>query len=305
VGTKARRTVRMRQPPARPWWRSWRVALVGIAGVAGLALVAYAVLAAGGPATVGGATAWATLRTADVHALAFDPADTQHLYFGHHNGLLESRDGGRTWQPTALSRADAMNVQAGDGELLQIAGHNAYMETTDGGETWQPVPNDLPGLDLHAFVTDPADPERAWAYAVGFGLFETTDRGRHWERRHAGDWPVIVAHRAAGTTILVGASPSGLLSSSDGGRSWQPLGSVGGQIVSLAAAPNGSVIYAGTTRGLVQSSDSGRTWQPTGFTGTALAVAAAPNDPRIVAIVDEQTRFFRSADGGASWPGPR
>jgi photosystem II stability/assembly factor-like uncharacterized protein len=275
-----------------------------VAAVGALAIVGYAMLAGGGPATVGGATVWATLRTADVHALAFDPADPQHLYFGHHNGLLESRDGGRTWQSTGLSRADAMNVQPGSGEVLQIAGHNVYMEMADGGRTWQPVPNDLPGLDLHAFVTDPADANRAWAYAVGFGLFETTDRGRQWEARQPGDWPVLTAFRSGGSTILLGISRSGLGSSTDGGRSWQRLGSPAGQVASLAAAPDGSVLYAGTTAGLMRSTDLGRSWQPTAFTGTPLTVAVAPTDTRTVAVVDDKTRFFRSSDGGASWPGP-
>jgi len=39
------------------------------------------------------------------------------------------------------------------------------------------------GLDLHAFAVDPADADHAWTFAVGFGLFETTDAGRHWELR--------------------------------------------------------------------------------------------------------------------------
>ena len=132
-------------------------------------------------ATASGATAWSTLGTRDVHSLAFDPADAQHLYFGHHGGLLETTDGGRSWQSTALNGADAMNVAPPAGGSFQIAGHNVYKELSDGGATWQDVPNDLPGLDLHAFVADPPDPSHAWAFSVGFGLFEATDKGRTWE----------------------------------------------------------------------------------------------------------------------------
>ena len=29
--------------------------------------------------------------------------------------------------------------------------------------------------DIHAFATDPADADHAWAFVTGFGLFETTD----------------------------------------------------------------------------------------------------------------------------------
>jgi photosystem II stability/assembly factor-like uncharacterized protein len=263
------------------------------------------VLSGGLAPSLGGTTAWATLGTRDVHSLAFDPTDTRHLYFGHHNGLLESRDSGRTWQPTGLRGADAMNVRPGSGADLQIAGHNVYQETADGGRTWAAVPNDLPGLDLHAFAVDPTDPAHAWAYAVGFGLFESTDRGRHWELRQPGDWPVLAVVRSSASTMLMGVSDNGPAMSTDGGRSWQALASPGGQVASLAAAADGSVIYAGTTTGLYRSVDRGGSWQATGYNGTALTVAVAATDSRVVALVDDKTRFFRSEDGGASWPGPR
>lgn len=289
------------RPPSRPWWRSWRGGLLATGAAISLAVIAYVAFGTGG---LGGAIAWARLGTADVHSLAFDPRDAQHVYFGHHNGLLESVDGGRTWQATGLGGADAMNVRIGDVGVLQIAGHNVYMESTDSGSSWQSVPNDLPGLDLHAFVTDPSDSAHSWAYAVGFGLFETADRGRHWEFRQPGDWPVLTAYRSANSTVLVGVSASGLTSSADGGRTWQSLSSPGHQVASLAAASDGSVLLAGTASGLFRSIDGGTTWLPTTFGGTALTVAVAPNDPQILAVVDDRTRYFRSDDGGASWPGP-
>ena len=303
MASKRSRSAR-RRPPPTPWWRAGRALFVGLVALGAVGLVTAAVLSGSGQ-TVGGATAWATLGTRDVHSLAFDPADPQHLYFGHHNGLLESRDGGRTWQSTGLGGADAMNVRPASGTALQIAGHNVYQETSDGGRTWAPVPNDLPGLDLHAFVTDPADPAHAWAYAVGFGLFESHDQGRHWELRQPGDWPVLAVTRASDATELIGLSGAGLGASSDGGASWQPLTSPGGQVASLAATSDGSMLVAGTTNGLRRSADGGKTWQPTGFSGTAVTVAVAPSDPQIIALVDEKTRYFRSDDGGATWPGPR
>lgn len=291
--------------PSVPRWRTWRGGLTVVVAVLAVGFAALALVSGGGGQTIDGATVWSTLGTRDVHSLAFDPADAQHLYFGHHNGLLESRDGGRTWQPTGLGEADAMNVRTGSGSDLQVAGHNVYMETADGGRTWLPVPNDLPGLDLHAFVVDPADPAHAWAYSVGFGLFESIDRGRHWEHRQPGGWPVTAVTRASGTSTLIGLSATGLGASSDGGRSWRPLASPGGQLASLAATPDGSLLLAGTTKGIYRSTDGGTSWQPTGYTGSAVTVAIAASDPRSVAVVDDKTRFFRSDDGGATWPGPQ
>jgi photosystem II stability/assembly factor-like uncharacterized protein len=304
LAKKRARASRRRAPARTPWWRTWRGAAVGLIGIGALALAGFALPSGGAGQAVGGARSWATLGTPDVHSLAFDPADAQHLYFGHHNGLLESGDGGRTWRPTGLVGADAMNVRPGTGSALQIAGHNVYMETADAGRTWTPVPNDLPGLDLHAFVVDPADPAHAWAYAVGYGLFESTDRGRHWEFRQTGDWPVLALTRSSGSMVLLGLSARGLATSPDGGRSWQPLAAPPGQVASLASTPDGSVLFGGTTAGLYRSFDAERSWQPTGFMGVAITVGVAPSDPRVVAVVDEETRFFRSDDGGATWLGP-
>jgi photosystem II stability/assembly factor-like uncharacterized protein len=276
----------------------------GVAVAAVAAITLAVVLNTGGRAAVGGATAWSTLGTQDVHSLAFDPADPQHLYFGHHGGLLETKDGGRSWQGTALRGADAMNVVPPAGGFFQIAGHNVYMETTDGGKTWQDVPNNLPGLDLHSFVADPADSSHAWAFSVGFGLFETTDKGRTWELRQPGGWGALTSFVESGKTILVGVGSSGLARSEDGGRTWKALGQPKGQVASLAANADGAVIYAGTTEGVGRSSDGGRTWTATALKAVGVTVAVYAKDPNVVAVVDDNTRFFRSADGGASWPGP-
>ena len=217
---------------------------------------------------------------------------------------LETQDGGRSWRATALRGADAMNVVSPAGGFFQIAGHNVYKETADGGQTWQDVPNNLPGLDLHAFVADPVDPSHAWAFAVGFGLFETTDKGRTWELRQPGGWGALTTFVESGKTVLVGVGSSGLTRIDDGGRTWTAVSQPTAQVASLAASADGAVIYAGTTTGVDRSTDGGRTWTVTPLKTVGVTVAVYPKDPNVVAVVDDKTRFFRSPDGGASWPAP-
>ena len=249
--------------------------------------------------------AWASLGTADAHALAFDPQDADHLFFGHHGGLLESRDAGRSWIATTLTDGDAMNVSTGSNGQLRVAGHELYVASNDGGATWQPVESDLPGLDLHSFVTDPGDPDHAWTFAAGLGLFETTDGGARWELRQEGNWGALTAYRTAETTVLVAIGPEGLAGSADGGATWRPLAYPGAPLRGgLAAAADGSAIYAATVSGLRRSDDGGASWRSTGWNGPALAVAVAPTNPSLVALVDDAMNFYRSADGGASWPAP-
>jgi len=153
-------------------------------------------------------------------------------------------------------------------------------------------------------VADPADPSHAWAFSVGFGLFETTDKGRTWELRQPGGWGALTSFVEGGKTILVGVGSTGLARSDDGGRTWTALGQPKGQLASLAASSDGAVMYAGTTDGVSLSADGGRTWTATPLETVGVTVAVYPKDSNVVAVVDDKTRFFRSADGGASWPGP-
>ena len=250
-------------------------------------------------------TAWAALDTSDVHALAFDPEDAGRLLIGHHAGLLASRDGGRSWSKAALRDADAMNVWPHTDGSIMVAGHELLASSSDSGATWQQVENNLPGLDLHSFVRDPADSQRAWAFAAGFGLFESTDGGRGWQLRQEGNWGALTAYRRGDTTVLLGIGPEGLVTSLDGGATWSPLAYPGAPLSGgLAVSADGGAIYAATINGLRQSIDGGESWQATGWDRPATAVAVAPSDPSLLAVVDEDLKFYRSSDAGGTWPGP-
>lgn len=283
-------------PPRRPPRWLPVVSLAMVIGVAGLAVV----LTRPGPAVP---TAWSRLGTQDVHSLAFVGDDSNHLLFGHHNGIAESRDGGKTWAPLPVGE-DAMGMAAADDGSIVIAGHLVFTASRDGGQTWAPIAADLPSLDIHGFARDPADPARMWAYLATGGLWESQDSGSRWERVREDNVIFPLAVRAGSATRLLGVDASGLVASDDGGRSWSALSTPETfPMTALAATPDGRVIYAGSSEGLFRSSDGGRTWLATGYLGSAFAITAT-DDGETVAVVSRQTEFFRSSDGGATWPGP-
>ena len=87
---------------------------------------------------------------------------------------------------------------------------------------------------------------------------------------------------------------------------WQPNDSFlirGGWNTSFRA-PSLAQVGAGTTTGVGRSTDGGRTWTATPLKTVGVTVAVYPKDPEVVAVVDDKTRFFRSSDGGVSWPAP-
>lgn len=271
------------------------VAAVAVLGVGALVLVNFL--------SNGMQTAWARLDTADAHSLAFVGGDPNHLLFGHHDGLLESRDGGRTWSAMAV-RDDAMSMALADDGSIVIAGHDVFTASRDGGATWAGIPNDLPSLDIHGFTRDPADPARMWAYLAAGGLWASTDYGATWAQVRTDNVMFPLAIRDGLSTTLLGLDPTGLVQSLDGGRTWATLGTPPTfPMTSLAATPDGRMLYAGAPDGLFRSDDGGRSWSATSYSGSAFAAATTP-DGQTVAVVSQESVFFRSPDRGSTWPGP-
>lgn len=255
---------------------------------------------AGSASPVGNLSRVGSVRAADYHALAFSPTDSTTLFFGHHNGIMRSSDGGKTWSSVVDQAGfDAMNLAANPAqpEVLWMAGHNAFYKSTDAGRSWNAVPANLPGLDLHAFAVSPSSPNTLYAFAVGFGLFQSNDGGVNWDT-------LTFPFRANITGLGVGGNPEtlyvgtdqGLTGTSDGGQTFAQLRSVSGTvpITAVAASPGSPVIYAGTQRGLARSDDGGATWSKAGLDGPVAAVALDPQKPDRVAVLDPQGVVYRS-----------
>jgi photosystem II stability/assembly factor-like uncharacterized protein len=82
------------------------------------------------------------LETSDFHALAFSPENPNVVFFGHHNGIMRSDDGSRSWTPLVeRQNFDAMGlaVSRTNARQVYLAGHNVFQVSIDGGASWQPV----------------------------------------------------------------------------------------------------------------------------------------------------------------------
>lgn len=279
-------------------WR--RAAAVGLA-----ALVAVVAVVAWRVASVPRApVAWTHLGTQDVHSLAFEPGTTERLLFGHHEGILESADGGRTWSALAVN-ADAMGMRPGIGGSIVIAGHDVLVASADGGRTWASIEADLPNIDIHAFARDPRDPSRMWAYLAEGGLYETVNGGTHWMKVYDGHIPFMTAAETGAGVELLGIEPfSGFVRSADGGRTWRAISEPEAYPTnSIAATPDGRIVVLGTADALLRSDDGGATWTRIPLPDSPFAIALS-GDGRTIALVTQSTDFYRSEDGGRTWPGP-
>jgi hypothetical protein len=174
-----------------------------------------------------------------------------------HLGLIESTDGGETWDSVSL---------LGDADLhvLRVSGERVYgfdgvesrlLVSDDGGKTWDSRGATAPLYDL---AVDPRDPNRIVA-AAERGLYVSTNAGRRWRsinRRLAG----YLAWADDGTLFLLDAR--GSVHRADRTlRRWDVAGDVGGQPAAFSAT--GDQLLAATREGTVTASDdAGVTWQP-------------------------------------------
>lgn len=293
------------------WAPARRALLAGSVALAALLVLVFAIRAGRD-----GEAALTTLETGDFHALAFSPTDPDVAFFGHHDGVLRSEDGGRSWSPLVERRGfDAMNLatSGADPRRLYLAGHEVFQVSTDGGVSWRPVEHNLPGADIHAFAADPDDANRLLALVAGQGLFASADGGRTWQRgpgRPPGDVTALASAGGVPETIYAASASAGVLRSVDGGRAWVPaVRGLGSRPVrALAVDPAArETLYAGTADGLYKSGDGGANWTALPLpAGDVVALAVGPARPeRVLAIAVQggRGRVYRSDDGGRTWRG--
>ena len=249
------------------------------------------------------------LDTADFHSLAFSLTEPETVFFGHHYGLLVSKNGGKDWEQTTLNDADAMALAfpPSDPKIMYAAGHNIFFKSTDSGKTWQAVSTDLPGLDIHGFTVDPDNASHVYANVVGFGIFGSQDGGSTWTKL-SNIAPPSTFNLTVGEnseTLYAAAGEVGLWQSQDGGHTWKAIQNVPDVgAVAVTYVPALGRLYVttlGDLAALYVSNDMGKTWKPSGLNGTFMAVAVSPLDPAHIIAVNAQGEVFASRDGGNSW----
>jgi hypothetical protein len=311
AGTTPRSTKQVRGRAVRQHGRNWTIPVVmSLLGIVVLGLLLWQWQR--GSASTSAVAPISTLSTPDYHALVWSPTEADVVFFGHHNGVLKSTDGGRNWQPTSLANADAMSLTASPKapERMYAAGHGVFLRSDDGGETWTVPDTTLQGADVHGFTQSPVDPDVLYAFVVGTGISKSTDGGVTWTQTGdaiAGEAHTALAVWADGKALLRGTT-NGVEQSTDDGSTWARFGSGlprNTLVLALAVQPDGDVVFAATTDGLYRWSHDNDTWTATALTGTILAVAASPVQPNIVLTVDDEGRVYRSDDSGRTWNGAK
>lgn len=273
----------------------------------------------------GGMTFESCAVSGEMVAIAPDPSAAEALYGVNRHGTWHSTDGGRNWEQRggvpkmALDRLVVHPLNGSDVWAWTERKHDLW-HSRDGGATWEHGPE--VGA-IRALVLHPHDPLRAYVIAAAkpglYGLYETRDGDRTWERVSVDTRAVKVMQLSVDSEGLVYATPlsldyPGLWVLPVGGETWiaPRVPEAGGFFLPslLWADPRhpGTVYAFDVQKGWIRSADHGGSWQALelssehSWEGPRQPVAASPEGEEVYYAVDPaDAGLYRSADNGLTW----
>jgi hypothetical protein len=169
-------------------------------------------------------------------------------------GLVESRDGGATWEPRSLlGEADFHALESIDGRVYGWNASTSELMVSADLQTWER----LSSIEITSFAIDPGDPQRAVA-ATGDGVVVSTNAGRDWQAVAAAPELVVVDW---GDTGVWGIDRNGGVHHSEDGRAWTERSRFQGEPQALEVS--GGDLYVALSedeRTVVRRSTNGQSW---------------------------------------------
>jgi photosystem II stability/assembly factor-like uncharacterized protein len=238
--------------------------------------------------------------------------DPQHGFLvGSNATLLESHDGGDTWQPLTLAleddryRFDSVSFAGQEG---WIAGEpSLLLHTTDEGRSWSRIPlsEKLPGnpISIHALAQNTAE----MATDVG-AIYTTTDGGKNWKAQVEAAVGVVrnLKRSADGKYVAVSAKGSFYSTWEPGQNAWVPHNRNSSRRLENMGFSQDGQLWLLARGGQVQFSDPAKPdeWQeaqtPELSTSWGL-LDLAYRTPQEIWVGGGSGNLLLSTDGGKTW----
>jgi hypothetical protein len=170
-------------------------------------------------------------------------------------GLIESRDGGRSWTSLSLlGEADFHALVAAHGTVYGYDSTSRRFMVSPEGEQWDTRSQ----LSLWGFAVDPADADHLVA-TTGSGLAESRDGGRTWTPADGPRLAFLAWGRELG---LWGLGPNGEAYQRDEGR-WEPRQKLAGEPQALLVGEKElfAAVSDGGGAAIYVSEDGARSWR--------------------------------------------
>jgi photosystem II stability/assembly factor-like uncharacterized protein len=144
------------------------------------------------------------------------------------DGILVSRDGGRTWEGANAGLLDlcvydlALSPSFGEDGIAFAAMLDGLYRTRNGAESWRQLDTGTDDQNFDAVAVSPTFPEDRQVLASGYnvGLFRSEDGGRTWTDIEEADGYMVTGVAYWSSEWAVAWSEMGVALSVDGGRTW-------------------------------------------------------------------------------------
>ncbi len=262
----------------------------------------------------------ASIDSANVSTVTFDPSDPDTLYLGTTgNGMLVSYDNAESWrqikEPEVRSGAiKSIAVDTNDVCTVYVAKGSNVMKTTDC----------LRSFDTQAFVESAGSPvnvvradwyndQIVWLGTAAGDVVKSIDAGKTWSTLARGkdDIVDVLISNADSRVVYMVTERRSVWRTTDGGANWhvldEELGALGdtGKGHFMTQSADGNVVYYICDYGILRSVDQGTTWEALTLLtkpGSAMvySMAVSPADANVL-YYGTSTTLYSSADGGTNW----
>ena len=247
-----------------------------------------------------------------VYGIAFHPTDPNVLYLACGNGVLRTRDGGRTWKLTTdwrVTEALSIAVDPHAPEHVYVATAYGLWRTADGGDTWVEASLDFERTYTQTVAVDRTKRGRVLAGTEG-GVYLSRDGGESWERVSPPDVAVLDLKQSFAEPGLwvAGMQEHGVWLSRDGGTSWHRVGGnlENTSVYAAAVDPSDTHTLAAVVwdQGVFLSRNGGRDWTQIGSrlpTQKHYDLTFDPTRKGRLWVATVEQGVFSSDDFGRTW----
>ena len=247
-----------------------------------------------------------------VDALAADPRNPAVIYAAASNGLLRTKDYGRTWRimtgwdMTEL-KGVAVDPQAPDN--LYVALPDGIGVSRDGGSTWTRGQAGIRRGYTQTLAIDRSHPGRLVA-GTELGFYLSEDGARTWTLVQATDATVNDVRQSPHDPLdFLGVTQcNGAWRSADGGRTWRQVAGIGTvrtlYFCDFDATDSRRLVICGWGCGVLVSEDGGVTWQARNAglpNPNVRCVGSDPDLPGRLYAAPHQSAVYVSDDFGRTW----
>jgi photosystem II stability/assembly factor-like uncharacterized protein len=269
-----------------------------------------------------------------IHSIYVDHEDYRSIYIGladAHNEMvdpakdtlmLQSKDGGETWQKIQLQKLDTMvnliGRPAGSSVFYLGTGGAVFRSTVD-HLAWEQMT--IPGRqgDVYDLAVDPRNPAILYLPRRGPGVIKSYDGGQTWTPINEGLINVSISllaqpqGNATGTVYATANSGEGVFRTRDYGYHWENITGNGithpwADEIRVNPLVSDEIWYVADVGEVFQSKDGGDSWRKTitpygaGFRfGSVYAVASAPSNAGIIYALKNGFGIFKTESSGFDW----